>query len=182
MTMFFSPSVCGFFEQAMHAGRMPSDVVEISAATYAELLEGPSAGKRIVASETGLPILVDPPVYVPTADDHRAAVAKRRWHQEVAGIAWQGYGIATDRESQDKIVQETRAIDRALRVDGKGWKCIDLATGVVVFRPTTNAEMVAIGDAVYGYVSACFAREEVLLSEIAAGTYDPAMLETGWPA
>jgi len=114
--------------------------------------------------------------------DHRAVIAAERYKHEISGITWQGYGIATDRESQDKIVQENRAIDRALRVDGKGWKCIDLATGVVVFRPTTNAEMVAIGDAVYDYVSACFAREEALLDEIAAGTYDPAMLETGWPA
>lgn len=114
--------------------------------------------------------------------DHRAAIAARRWQAEVAGIAWNGYGIATDRESQDKIVQETRAIDRGLRIDGKGWKCIDLATGVVVFRSTTNVEMVTIGDAVYAYVSACFEREEALLAEIAAGAYDPAMLETGWPS
>lgn len=162
--------------------QIPADAVAISEGRYSSVIASPAPGKIRSHDADGLPILVDPPVYVPTADDHRAAVANRRWSQEVAGITWNGYGIATDRESQDKTVQETRAIDRGLRVDGKGWKCIDLATGVVVFRPTTNVEMVAIGDAVYDYVSACFAREEALLDEIAAGTYDPAMLETGWPA
>ncbi|WP_181297038.1 DUF4376 domain-containing protein [Pseudomonas sp. Q2-TVG4-2] len=161
---------------------MPADAVPITEDRYQSVIANPAPGKIRSHDADGLPILIDPPIYVPTDDDHRAAVASRRWHQEVAGIAWQGYGIATDRESQDKIVQETRAIDRALRVDGKGWKCIDLATGIVVFRPTTNAEMVAIGDAVYAYVSACFEREEALLEEIVAGTYDTSMLETGWPA
>ena len=161
---------------------IPAGAVEISEDRFLSVIANAEPGKVRSHDANGLPILIDPPVYVPTADDHRAAVASRRWQQEVAGITWQGYGIATDRESQDKIVQETRAIDRALRVDGKGWKCIDLATGIVVFRSTTNAEMLAIADAVYDYVSACFAREEALLAEVAAGTYDPAMLETGWPA
>lgn len=178
---YYSKTTGSTYIAGLHS-EIPGDAVEISEARYDSVIANPAPGKIRSHDADGLPILVDPPVYVLTADDHRAAIASRRWSQEVAGITWNGYGIATDRESQDKIVQETRAIDRGLRIDGKGWKCIDLATGVVVFRPTTNAEMVAIGDAVYDYVSACFAREEVLLSEIAAGTYDPAMLETGWLA
>lgn len=179
---YYSKTTGCTYLNSIHANQMPADAVLIDEARYLDVIASPVPGKVRSHDADGLPILIDPPVHIPSADDHRAAVASRRWHREVAGIVWNGYGIATDRESQDKIVQETRAIDRALRVDGKGWKCLDLATGIVVFRSTTNAEMMAIADAVYDYVSACFAREEALLSEIAAGTYDPAMLETGWPA
>jgi len=178
---YYSKSTETTYLKGIHSS-MPNDAVEISDERYQMVIANPAPGKIRSHDADGLPILIDPPIYIPTADDHRAAVANRRYQAEIAGLTWNGIGIATDRESQDKIVQENRAIDRALRVDGKGWKCIDLATGVVVFRPTTNAEMVAIGDAVYDYVSACFAREEALLDEIAAGTYDPAMLEIGWPA
>lgn len=176
------PALWSESDQRFAFGISGAGAAQITKEQLAELMAGQGQGKMIRRSSEGLPVLIDPPVYVPTADAHRAAVANRRYQAEIAGIVWQGYGIATDRESQDKIVQETRAIDRTLRVDGKGWKCIDLAAGVVVFRPTTNAEMIAIGDAVYAFVSACFEREEALLDEIAAGTYDPAMLETGWPA
>lgn len=182
MKRYYSQTTGSTYLEGLHAGQMPVDAVLISEETYLAAIANPAPGKVRAHDAEGLPILIDPPVYVPTADEHRAAIASRRWQQEIAGIAWNGYGIATDRESQDKIVQETRAIDRGLRIEGKGWKCIDLATSITVFRPTTNAEMVAIGDAVYDYVSACFAREEALLAEVAAGTYDPAMLETGWPA
>lgn len=180
--MLYSLNQDGFFNPNINGTNIPVDAIAITSEDYTRLLEGRASGKRIALGSTGLLTLIDPPAYVPTTDDHRAVVAARRWQAEIAGIVWQGYGIATDRESQDKIVQETRAIDRALRVDGKGWKCIDLATGIVVFRSTTNAEMMTVADAVYDYVSACFAREEALLAEIEANTYDPAMLETGWPS
>lgn len=111
-----------------------------------------------------------------------AAIAARRYEREIAGILWRGYGIATDRESQAKIDTEERAADKGLRVDGKGWKCVDLSTGTVTFRPTTNAEMQEIATAAYGYVSACFAREEALLFALDAGDYSDSMLATGWPS
>lgn len=178
---YYSKTTGTTYIEGIHS-TMPSDAVPIDDERYRDVILNPIAGKVRAHDADGLPILIDAPVRLPTEDDHRAAIAARRWQAEVAGITWNGYGIATDRESQDKIVQETRAIDRGLRVEGKGWKCLDLAAGIVVFRSTTNAEMMAIADAVYDYVSACFAREEVLLSEIAAGAYDPAMLETGWPS
>ncbi len=111
-----------------------------------------------------------------------ARIAARRYDAEVAGIQWQGYGIATDRDSQNKVDKEDRAVDKAMREDGKGWKCRDLSTGQVVFRPTSNAEMQAIAAAVYVYVSACFAREAELLAALAEGTYTDELLAEGWPA
>lgn len=117
----------------------------------------------------------------PTADDLRAAVAAERYRRETAGIAWQGFGIATDRESQQKMSDERNAVKDGLRADGKGWKCLDLATGVTVFRPTSNAEILDLAATAYRYVSDCFAREEELLAAIAAGTFSEDQLEIGWP-
>lgn len=108
-------------------------------------------------------------------------IAAARYEREVAGIVWQGYGIATDRESQDKVDKEDRAVDKGMRADGKGWKCFDLSAGQVVFRPTSNAELQAIAAAVYDYVSACFAREAALLAAIKDGTFHDGMLAEGWP-
>lgn len=84
--MFYSPSTNAFYTSAIHAGRMPPDVIEITNARHAELMAGQSAGKKIVCDTAGLPILVDPPIYEPTAealcqriddaaDDARRAVA-----------------------------------------------------------------------------------------------------------
>lgn len=112
---------------------------------------------------------------------HRATVAARRYQAETAGIAWQGFGIATDRESQQKMSDERNAVKDGLRADGKGWKCLDLATGVTVFRPTSNAEILDLTATAYRYVSDCFAREEELLAALAAGTYSEDQLEIGWP-
>ena len=110
-----------------------------------------------------------------------ARIAARRYDAEVAGTQWQGYGIATDRESQAKLTQEALAVERAKRTDGAGWKCRDLATGQGVFRATSNAEISALADAVYGYVAACYAREAELLAAVAEGTYTDGMLAEGWP-
>lgn len=110
------------------------------------------------------------------------SIAARRFEKEVRGVAWNGYWIATDRESQGKIDTEDRAVLRGLRAEGKGWKCKNLATGEVGFRPTTNAEMQDIAAVAYEYVSACFAREGELLAALKAGTYTEAMLGEGWPA
>jgi hypothetical protein len=135
------------------------------------------AGLTEISNEDASALLTPPP----TADNHRAAVAARRYEQETAGIVWQGHGIATDRESQQKLSDERNAVKDNLRTDGKGWKCLDLTSGVTVFRPTSNAEMLELSAAAYRHVSDCFDREAELLEAIAAGTYSPAMLEEGWP-
>lgn len=114
--------------------------------------------------------------------DRESAIAAARYAREIAGILWRGYGIATDRESQAKIDTEERAAEKGLRMDGKGWKCVDLAAGTMTFRPTTNVEMQEIAAAAYGYVSACFAREEALLAALDAGDYSDSMLSAGWPS
>jgi len=178
---YYSKETGCTYLSGIHTNQMPADAVPIGEARYLEVIANPAPGKIRSHDADGLPILIDPPVYVPTADDHRATVAARRYQAEIAGIAWQGHGIATDRESQQKMSDERNAVKDGLRPDGKGWKCLDMATGVTVFRPTSNAEILELTAAAYHHVSACFDREASLLAAIADGTYTAAMLEEGWP-
>jgi len=113
--------------------------------------------------------------------DWPALIAARRYTAEVAGTVWLGFGIATDRESQNKVDQELRAVERGLREDGAGWKCLDLATGLVGFRPTSNAEVAAIAGAVYRHVSGCFKREDASLATVRVGNYSAELLAEEWP-
>ena len=117
----------------------------------------------------------------PPKIDPLIAIAARRYEAETAGIAWQGFGIATDRESQQKMSDERNAVRDGLRADGRGWKCLDLATGVTVFRPTSNTEILDMTATAYRYVSDCFAREEELVAAVEDGSYTEEMLSAGWP-
>lgn len=104
-----------------------------------------------------------------------------RYEHEIAGVEWNGYLIATDRESQSKLSQERYAVSQGLRTTPKGWKCKDLSSNSTVFRSTTNDEILDLANTVYSYVSACFAREEVLIIAISDGSYTDDMLTVGWP-
>lgn len=179
MRYYSKTTGCTYLE-GVHT-EIPSDAVQITEDSYQAVIANPTPGKIRSHDAEGLPILIDPPPFVPTPDDHRAAVAAERYQHETAGIIWQGYGIATDRESQQKMSDERSAVKDGLRTDGKGWKCLDLESGVATFRPTSNAEIMEITEAAYRYVSACFDREGELLQAVEGGSYTDLMLGEGWP-
>jgi len=58
-TYFYSAATGGFYLTQLHA-TIPSDAVEISAETYAALLDGHSKGMDIVADNNGYPALHAP--------------------------------------------------------------------------------------------------------------------------
>jgi hypothetical protein len=68
MAHFFSKTTGGFYSSDIHLS-MPEDVVEISAAEYKMLINGQSAGKRIVASASGMPALTDKPLKIELTKD-----------------------------------------------------------------------------------------------------------------
>ena len=72
--MFTSKSARGFYDESIHT-EMPSDVVELTAAEHAALLQGQSEGKVIAWGDDGYPVLVDPP---PPSSEELAA-AERVW-------------------------------------------------------------------------------------------------------
>lgn len=60
MTLFFSPSTGGFYDDAVHApARIPGDALPVDPARHAELLEAQAseAPVAIVPSETGTPVM-----------------------------------------------------------------------------------------------------------------------------
>ena len=63
--MFHSASTNGFYTQEIHGDNIPADAVEITVEEHQALIEGQSLGKRIVADESGRPILQDPPPPTP---------------------------------------------------------------------------------------------------------------------
>lgn len=59
--MFYSAQTGGFYSREIHGDNIPGDAVEITVEEHQALLEGQSQGKRIVADESGRPVLQDPP-------------------------------------------------------------------------------------------------------------------------
>ncbi len=60
MSLFYSASTRGFYDDALHAS-LPADAVPITDAQRANLLAAQSEGKVIEADVNGLPVAVDPP-------------------------------------------------------------------------------------------------------------------------
>ena len=77
MTKFYSKSTGGFYDLDFHVEAIPSDAVEITDESYADLLAGQSTGKVIAADANGAPVLADrAPTPLPMLID--AAKAKVR--------------------------------------------------------------------------------------------------------
>ena len=85
--MRYSPSTGGFYTPEIHGAAIPADAVEITTAAHAALLDGQAAGKRIVADQSGNPVLQDrnPPtqadtiaLYEKALDAHLDSVARLR--------------------------------------------------------------------------------------------------------
>ena len=59
--MFYAKSTGGFYDAGVHGDAIQPDAIEITVEEHAALIEGQSQGKRIVADESGRPVLQDPP-------------------------------------------------------------------------------------------------------------------------
>lgn len=159
---------------SIHGSQIPPDAVVISEARYLEVIGNPQPGKIRSHDADGLPILIDPPLHVSTADDHRAAVAAERYKHETAGITLQGMQIDTGRDSQALITGATvqAMLDPAYSLR---WKT------PAGFVDMTAEQIIAVASAARAHVQACFDREADLLDAIEDGTYTEAMLTEGWP-
>ena len=109
-------------------------------------------------------------------------IQNERWLREVSGLIWSGVFIDTDEKSQPKIQSARSAAQDGLRVDGSAWKCGDPQTGEIIYRATSNAEMIEIGSMAFNYVQDCYDREGVLMTAVKDGTYTADMIDLGWPA
>lgn len=174
MQRYYSKTTGNTYLAALHGDNMPADAQLIDEARYLSVIANPAPGKIRSHDADGLPILIDPPVYEPTPDDHRAVVAARRYQAETAGITVDSMTIDTGRDSQALITGAALAamLDPAYTCS---WKT------QAGFIELTAEQIIALAQAVRAHVQACFDREADLLEALASGTFTDAMLEEGWP-
>lgn len=109
------------------------------------------------------------------AGDPADAIAARRYQAETGGITVEGLPIDTGRDSQSLIMGAavSAMLDAGCSVR---WKT---AGG---FVSLDAPQIIALASAVRRHVQACFDREAELVTALAAGIFQPALLEDGWPA
>jgi len=166
MSYYISQSTGGLYLGGVH-GDMPSDAIEITDDQYQAF-----KGQHIVWDAKGNPSVYDPstdPAAIPSA------IAARRYQAEVGGITAGGMPVATDRDSQGLVMGAAFAASLDPNYTCN-WKT---DAGFVKLDAKT---LIAVAQAVRAHVQACFDREEALLAAVKAGTYNPDMLNQGWPS
>ncbi|PTW62042.1 uncharacterized protein DUF4376 [Breoghania corrubedonensis] len=103
-----------------------------------------------------------PPAPAPSADELKAYLASIRFDAETGGLVVDTMEIATDRDSQGKILaaRVKAGAEAGFSTTWKalnGWFALDAAA------------IVALSDAVLAHVAACFAAEETVSAAIKAG-------------
>jgi hypothetical protein len=105
----------------------------------------------------------------PTKTALSSYAAARRYAAETAGAAWNDgendHTIATDRDSQTKLIAEFAAVQAGLRASPSGWK---FAGGE--FVGLTNEQMAAVVIAARDHIAGAFAVEQSVCSLIEVGT------------
>ena len=99
-----------------------------------------------------------------TAKDLKAHAAAKRFARETGGCVWNGWPVATDRESRAAMLGEHLALTETVRKDGDRWKFSD-----GVFRALTNEQFHALSHAVLAHVRRSFAIEADAVTRIDAG-------------
>lgn len=94
----------------------------------------------------------------------KAYLANLRWEFEVAGALWNGFPVASDRDSQSKLMAESLRIMLGQRSEPASWKFLD-----GVFREVSNTDFPALAAAVAEHVAEAFATEEAVLARIESG-------------
>ena len=90
-------------------------------------------------------------------------VANKRWEKETGGITVSGFAIATDAQSQTKILGARVAADSDSSFTTE-WKSPD-GTFTTIDAPT----IIAISNAVLSHVQSCFALESQIINDIENG-------------
>lgn len=122
----------------------------------------PPAGHTMIAESD----YVAPAAPPPTAVELAAYNAGTRWRKEIAGVAWGGHVIDTDRESgQAKLLAEFAAIAGGMRADPSPWKFVGDD-----WVDLSNADMGAVCLAARDHIAAQFAIERTVKDAIDAGT------------
>lgn len=184
----FSKTTGGFYDPAIHGDNIPADVVWITAAEHAALLDAQSQGKRIVADASGHPVAVDRPA--PTAAEVWRLIKARRDTVLLGGVKVGTKWYHTDDASRIKYLGLFKLAEQALAAGAVGttvlqynatdikWKTMD---GTFINMTVQRAQDVYF--AVFGLDMAAFAAAETHKVAMEAAA-DPSAYDfsAGWPA
>lgn len=115
--LFYSASVKGFYDTAIHGNNMPVDVVQITKEEHAALLNGQSQGKIISSDASGHPILVDPPAptteqiiarYERAVQRHLDDFANTRGYDSIMSAATYATSTVTEFAAEGQYAIEAR--------------------------------------------------------------------------
>lgn len=82
---FYSTTTGGFYRREIHGKSIPDDAVEISESEYAELMDGQSSGKQIIADQNGFPVLADQSAQ---SDEQLANIIRIERNTRLAASDW----------------------------------------------------------------------------------------------
>jgi hypothetical protein len=106
--------------------------------------------------------------------NHQAKIAAKRFKHETAGILFNELKVETSRDSQAAITAAAlSAVINPTYVCT--WKT---ETGPIELTAT---QLISLANQVRTHVQTCFDREFQLLAQLATDTYEPDMLDHGWP-
>lgn len=171
----------GRYLVALEAVTPPSAPIHPTKLTFnAVQVQGRCGPGDTINLSTGVVTPLTPPTPPPpTKDELRAYVSNKRWEVETGGCPWGGHVVATDRDSQSKLIASVVAMQMGMRPDPSGWK---MASGA--FVTLTNEQMMGVIVATHAHIAAAFDVEEEVLSSITNnGITTYAQIDAAsWPA
>lgn len=175
--MFYAKSTGGFYCPEIHGDNIPSDAVEITDDDYAAILEGQSAGKRIIVNAEGFPELADPP-------------------KATAAQVWEAIKAKRDQCNAGGVKVKVGAVnkwfhsDDASRIQQMGLVMMGAGIPADLQWKTMDGSFVTMTQAVAGAVFAAAAASDQAVFAVAEGhrvameaSADPAAYDfsAGWP-
>lgn len=187
MSIFYSKSTGGFYDDAIHGNNIPADAVEITDADHVALLEAQSIGKHIEADALGKPVAVDPPA--PSAADIWLRIKAKREAIKSGGVKVGTKWYHTDDASRIQYLALLKMAEQALAAGATAttvlqyggvdiqWKTMDNT-----FIKMTVQRAQDVFNAVAGLDFASFAVAETHKSAMEASATPSAYdFSTGWP-
>ena len=117
---------------------------------------------------------------IEAAEEEVARIARSRYEAESKGLVWTdakggNWFLDTSVASQNRFASARLAVQSSTRVDGGVWKCASLdafGAATLVYRPTSNEEIIVWSDLVHAHVQKCFEAEAKSVEKAVQGSKD----------
>tara|TARA_B110000914_G_scaffold224941_1_gene244218 strand:+ start:1423 stop:2127 length:705 start_codon:yes stop_codon:yes gene_type:complete len=155
----------------------------VNPTAYTELSESAHVVEEAEYDKASAPLAPEPEA-VPTekevAEEKVARIARSRYEAESKGLVWTdakggSWFLDTSVASQNRFASARLAVQSSTRVDGGVWKCASLdafGAATLVYRPTSNEEIIVWSDLVHAHVQKCFEAEAKSVEKAVQGSKD----------